>query len=254
MNVHDDLTAVAWQRRLAMGARHLDVGFGAAMVTADLPFVFDQNVVWAQREDDPQRVLQATEDLAADAGWRHRTIEVSVPVLADHLRPTLTAVGYDEVRHVTMLFSGQPPAPDDPTVTAVVSVAEQQSLARALVAEEPWATTDAIVNQFGERERRLAHVTGAKAVVAPAPAPVSRALVLFDDGFCEIDAVMTLSQHRGHGWSAAVMQRSLHVGRETGRPIVLVADHTDWPLRWYQRLGFRSVGVLSVFRRWPDAS
>lgn len=252
MSLHDSLTAVAWQRRLGMGAEGVDLGWGAAMVTADLPYVFDQNVVWVRAAADPEHVLRATEDVGAAAGWPHRTIEVSDQTVAAHLRPALTAAGYAEIRNVTMVL----PVDHEPSAgagdTAVVSIAEQQALARSLIAEEPWATSDAILDQFAQRERRLAAVTAGRAVVAPAAAPVSRALLLSDGGFFEIDSVMTLSDHRGKGWSSAVMQRAVQIGVATRRPVVLVAEESDWPRQWYERLGFWSVGVLSVFRRWPE--
>lgn len=252
MSLHDALTAVAWQRRLAMGAEGVDLGWGAAIVTADLPSVFDQNVVWVRAAADPDHVLRATEDIGADAGWPHRTIEVSDQAVAGHLRPALTAAGYAEIRNLTMVLPVDHQPSGESGDTALVSVAEQKALARALLAEEPWATSDAILDQFAQRERRLAKVTAGRAVVAPAAAPVSRSLLLSDGGFFEIDSVMTLSEHRGKGWSSAVMQRALQIGVGSGRPVVLVADEGDWPRQWYERLGFWSVGVLSVFRRWPE--
>ena len=253
MSLHDALTAVAWQRRLAMGAQGVDLGWGAAIVTADLPYVFDQNVVWVRERADPQQVLRRAEGVGAEAGWPHRTLEVSDQELAAHLRPELTAAGYGEVRNVTMVLRDDHDLAPAAAVaaTAVVAIEEQQVLARALIAEEPWASSDVILDQFAQRERRLAEVTDGMAVIAPAVEPVSRCLLLSDGGFFEIDSVMTLSEHRGQGWSIAVMQRALQVGIATGRTVVLVADVSDWPRQWYERLGFSPVGVLSVFRRWP---
>lgn len=252
MSLHDALTAVAWQRRLAMGADGVDLGWGAAIVTADLPSVFDQNVVWVREAAEPEHVLRTTEEIGADAGWLHRTIEVSDQAVAAHLQPALTAAGFAEIRNVTMVLRVNLEPSGEPGDTAVVSIEEQKALGRALLAEEPWATSDAILDQFAQREGRLAEVTDGRAVVAPAAAPVSRSLLLSDGGFFEVDSVMTLSQHRGKGWSSAVMQRAMQIGVASGRPVVLVADESDWPRQWYERLGFWSVGVLSVFRRWPD--
>ena len=244
--------AVAWDRRLGMGAQGLDVGFGAAMVTADLPLVFDQNVVWVQRAVEPQRVLDAVEEVADQAAWRHRTIEITDDAVAERLRPALLAAGYAENRNLTMVLSEDHPPVADDAAAVLVTIEQQRGLARALLAEEPWVTDTGVLDQFAERERRLAQVADGQAVVAPGADPVSRCLLLRDGGFFEIDSVMTLSQHRGKGWSSAIMARAMRVGAATGRPIVLVADSSDWPARWYERLGFRTEGVLTQFRRWPE--
>lgn len=250
--MHDTLTAVAWERRAAMGAQVLDLGFGAALVTTDLRYVFDQNVVWLRQAAEVTHVLNAVEEVAVQGGWPHRTIEISDQEVAAHLRPGLIAAGYAETRTLTMALCDDHPPPGDDAAAALVPIEAQLELSRALLAEEPWATTEAILDQFAERERRLAHVARAEAVIAPAEHPVSRALVLHDGGVVEIDAVMTLSQHRRQGWSSAVMGRALRVALRTRRPVVLVADQGDWPLRWYERLGFRPQGVLIQFRRWPE--
>jgi GNAT superfamily N-acetyltransferase len=242
---------LGWERRAAMGADELDVGFASVLVTADLPLVFDQNVVWVRQAAEPAVVLGAVEDLAEQSGWRHRTIEVTDERIAEQLRPALVAAGYVESHHVTMVLGNDHPALPDGSDTTVVEIAQQQQLARRLLAEEPWATDDAVLDQFAERERRLADAAGGQAVVAPAAAPVSRALLLRDGGFFEIDSVMTLSQHQGKGWSTAVMGRALRAGAESGCPVVLVADAQGWPIGWYERLGFRRAGVLTLFRRWP---
>jgi ribosomal protein S18 acetylase RimI-like enzyme len=75
--------------------------------------------------------------------------------------------------------------------------------------------------------------------------------VLLTDGeIVEIDAVATLSRHRGHGWSNAVMRRAIATAGR--RQVVLIADEGDWPAQWYARLGFRAVGRSVSFRRWPE--
>jgi ribosomal protein S18 acetylase RimI-like enzyme len=243
--------ALGWERRAAMGADEVDLGFASVLVTADLPLVFDQNVVWVRQAAEPALVRGAVEDLAEQAGWQHRTIEVTDERIAERLRPGLVAAGYVESHNVTMVLGDDHPAPPDGSDATVVEIGQQQELARRLLTEEPWATNDAVLDQFAERERRLAGVADGQAVVAPPTEPVSRALLLRDGGFFEIDSVMTLSERQGEGWSTAVMGRALRVGVESGRPVVLVADEQGWPIGWYERLGFRRAGVLTLFRRWP---
>jgi ribosomal protein S18 acetylase RimI-like enzyme len=111
-------------------------------------------------------------------------------------------------------------------------------------------TSERVLDQFDERERRLARHAGARAVVAPPTDPVSRCVLLTDGEIVEVDAVATLSRHRGHGWSNAVMRRAIATAGR--RQVVLIADEGDWPAQWYARLGFRAVGRSVSFRRWPE--
>lgn len=252
-DVHDRLTELAWRERSAMATRAVELSMGVAVVTVDLPSVYDQNMVWVREAPDARSVVAAVEELAADAGWAHRSIEISDLALAERLRDGLVAAGYSESRHVTMVLGNDVVVPEAGEHAIMSTLAEQRALGRALLAEEPWVTSDEILDQFGERERRLGAFAEVHAVVAPAPDPVSRCLVLLADGLAEIDAVVTLSAHRGSGWSTAVMRRAIAFARSR-RPeaVVLVADAEDWPVQWYRRLGFVDAGVGCQFRRWPQ--
>ena len=251
-DLHDRLTELAWRERSAIATRTIELPIGFAVVTDDLPMVYDQNMVWVRDADDAESVVTTVEQLAADAGWRHRNIEISDLALAGRLRDGLVAAGYAESRHVSLALGGDVVVPDPGDAAVMSSVAEQRALGRALLAEEPWATSDDILDQFGERERRLASFAQVHAVVAPATEPVSRCLVLLADGFAEIDAVVTLSAHRGSGWSTAVMGRAIAFARaQQPDAVVVVADAEDWPVQWYRRLGFTDAGVGCQFRRWP---
>ena len=250
--LHDRLTELAWRERSAVGTRTIELPIGLAVVTEDLPMVYDQNMVWVREADTAESVVHAVEELAADAGWVHRSIEISDVVLADRLRDGLVAAGYSESRHVTMVLDDGVVVAEAGDDAVISSVAEQRALGRALLAEEPWVTSDEVLDQFAEREQRLAAFAQISAVVAPAVEPVSRCLVLLADGVAEIDAVVTLSAVRGSGWSTAVMRRAIAFARsQQPDAVVLVADADDWPLQWYRRLGFADAGVGCQFRRWP---
>jgi GNAT superfamily N-acetyltransferase len=253
-DLHRRLTALAWSERAAIGTAVIDLPFGRAVVTEDLPMVYDQNMLWVSRPALANEVIAAAEGLAADAGWEHRNIEVSDAAVAAELRDSLAAAGYSESRHVTMVLPDSVPLPVPGAAVTVGPAGDHRALGRALLAQEPWVTAAAVLDQFAERERRLATAVQVDAVVAPADRPVSRCLLLSDGTLTEVDAVATLREHRRHGWSSAVMACAISVGRERGAPVVLVADQGDWPLQWYARLGFVAVGTGSQFRRWPNES
>lgn len=241
--------------RVAVATRVHDLPFGAVVISDDLPLIFDQNMIQVDAPVAPSTVLDAAETIAAELGWSHRKVEIGDPAVADALRGAFLTEGYSEERCVTMALVNEPATAGPSTMrsAAVSSIAAQRSLARTILAEQPWADNDNVLDQFDERERRLADVAAAYNVVAPTDAPVSRCLVLTDGPLAEIDAVATLSAHRGRGWSDAVMRRAIAVARHNGAEhVMLVADEDDWPSTWYTRLGFREVGRFSQFHRWPE--
>lgn len=259
--LHERLTGWHLRVRAAMASQRLDLPFAVCVIADDLPSVHDLNLMTVTAQVPPAVLLRSIERLATTVGWRHRRIEVESAAVADRLRAPLTEAGYTEERFVTMALTGSPP----PMVacdgrasrpTAIVDVDEQIELARAVTAQEPWAHSDALVDQMVERERRLARVARGRVVVAPPRAPVSRCLLLEEPGggLVEIDAVSTLVDHRGQRWSDAVMRRAIEAAREHDpEHVVLVADDADWPRTWYGRLGFRVIGRSWAFRRHPEA-
>lgn len=256
--LHDRLTSWHTRVRAAMAGQRLDLPFAVAIMTEDLRDVYDLNLMVVVNRVPAQVLLRSIERLADASDWAHRRIEVDDPTVAGSLRAPLTAAGYIEERLVTMALRDAPttvPASGrerSPRSAEVAEVAEHEDLARAVTAQEPWAHSEALVDQMMERERRLVRVTGARAIVAPPEAPVSRCLLLSypSDGIVEIDAVSTLVEHRGQGWSHAVVRRAIAAARVgDAAHIMLVAAEGDWPKTWYERLGFRVVGRSSSFHR-----
>jgi len=254
---HDLIVDFERHISVAIATRIVDLAFGRAVITDDLPEVFDSNVVWIDAPAAVPDVLHAIEEVAAAAGWRHRSVECSDPAVADHFRPALTRSGYTEERYITMeLVEPPPPVAAGATLpTAVVTIADQLELARTMLGEEPWADRAALLDQFDRRELRIAETVHARSIIAPPDDPVSRALLMWNGTIADLDAVATLRAHRGQGWSGAVVRRAINVALEKGVDhIVLVADDDDWPRHWYARLGFRQAGRLSMFRRPPDSN
>ncbi len=249
--VHTRLAEWQMHVRAAMATRRLDLPFATYVMTDDLPDIYDLNLAVVTAPVSPQVLLRSVDKVAEAAGWTHRRIEIDDVAVADRLRTPLLAAGLTEQRFVTMMLDAVPPTPAAKQ-SAVVDIGAQLDLARAVTAEQPWADGDRILDQFAERERRLAGVAGGRAVIAPPDAPVSRCLLLTDGRLFEIDALVTLEAHRAQGWSRAVVQGAIdHCRALDAEHIVLVADDDDWPKAWYRRLGFREIGHSFAFQRTP---
>ncbi|MBW3605277.1 MAG: GNAT family N-acetyltransferase [Actinobacteria bacterium] len=252
--VHDRLLRWHGQVRAAIASQRLDLPFARVFITDDLPEVYDLNLVAVTTQVPPAVLLRSVERIAVTAQWEHRRVEIDDPAVAATLRAPLIDAGYAEQRFVTMALTGPSELGDDliPS-TAVVAIAAQRDLGRRLIAEEPWADSEALIDQMTDREHRLGRVAGGRAVIAPPDDPVSRCLLLVSDGLAEIDTVSTLDTHRGQGWSRAVMRRAIDAARDLGaEDVVLVADADDWPRAWYRRLGFREVGRSFAYLRAPE--
>ena len=64
-----------------------------------------------------------------------------------------------------------------------------------------------------------------------------------EDGVAQIDEVTTVEQYRRRGLARAVVVGALRASLEADAELVfLVADEADWPMRWYERLGFEPIG------------
>jgi GNAT superfamily N-acetyltransferase len=250
--LHDRLLDFQRRVRIAVATGVHILPFGAVVASQDLPLVHDQNLILVDAPVEPSTLLHAIEAVAGELGWSHRNVEIADGAVAGMVRDALLSAGYKEERLVTMVLPDEAATPPAPTATTVTGVVEQLALARALLAEAPWATDDAL-DQFEERERRVGDIAAARTVVAPPDAPVSRCLVLTDGALAQIDEVATLSAYRRRGWSSAVVQRAIQLAHDNGlTPVMLVADDEDWPKGWYARLGFRAVGRFSKFHRRPE--
>jgi ribosomal protein S18 acetylase RimI-like enzyme len=251
--LHRHTAAFEQRVRAEMATRVEPLPFGTVVITADLPDVYDHNLVQVDAAAPADVVLAAVEEAAKRHGWDHRGVDVADAAIAAPLAAAFRSAGYATDDLVTMALLAAPQdhgSREHLAEAALVDVGDHRPLARALVAEQSSVTTERVLDQFDERERRLARHAGARAVVAPPTDPVSRCLLLTDGEIVEIDAVATLSRHRGHGWSNAVMRHAIATAGR--RRVVLIADEGDWPAQWYARLGFRAVGRSVSFRRWPE--
>jgi GNAT superfamily N-acetyltransferase len=98
--------------------------------------------------------------------------------------------------------------------------------------------------QLIDTARLMQEAIGARFFAARVSGEVASTCDLYSDGLtAQIEAVITLEQHRNKGLGRAVVLAALDVAQSEGHDFVfLIADDDDWPKELYTRLGFDPIG------------
>jgi ribosomal protein S18 acetylase RimI-like enzyme len=134
-----------------------------------------------------------------------------------------------------------------------VRLAEIADLRKAIIAESMPAGGDGpeAVDQLFELDRRYGVPGGDRWFVAPAAGePMSACRLLRADGIGQVEEVGTLTPARERGYAKAVVTAAIAAAQAAGdQTIFLTAAADDWPQLFYARLGFETIGELTVLRR-----
>ena len=224
------------QERAAVQVQRFDRG--AALYNGSLPRVYDCNFI---RIDDPDGLEAGDAVRLADslqAGMRHR--KFVLPRDAETLVGDLVRRGWSRARIATMAYSGD----GEPPAAEAAELVDPRSIRGAR--EGALADRDAdLTRQIAEYTERLAMANDGRALAAFADGQVGSFCALFEcDGVGEIDEVTTLDRFRKRGMGNAVVTAALRTSLSDGNTLTFLnADADDWPKRWYERLGFRVVGL-----------
>ena len=82
--------------------------------------------------------------------------------------------------------------------------------------------------------------------------PVSSCELYSRGGVGQVEDVVTLEEHRGHGLASAAVLAAVRASVDEGNTLTfLLADADDWPYLLYERLGFETTGRRWRFQRLP---
>jgi ribosomal protein S18 acetylase RimI-like enzyme len=136
-----------------------------------------------------------------------------------------------------------------------VRLAEIEGLRKALIAESIPAGGGgaAAVEQLYDLDRRYGEAAGDRWFVAPAEGePMSACRLLRGGGIGQVEEVGTLTAARERGYAKATVLAAVAAAQAAGdKTIFLTADAADWPQLFYARLGFETVGEITILRRRP---
>ena len=236
------------QTRVA--TRAIPTSYGTAFFHDPTPSVWDRNLVLV---DDPARSFA---ELAADAddaqaALPHRMIVVDADARAQ--AADAQAAGWAVERHIAMVALREP---DDPEPRQPVREVPGQTLAdarRAGLGGEDWARRDpGAIEHVLEVDARVREVVTERAFASFAAGEVAGVAFLYSDGdgIAQVEDVVTVPAHRGHGHARSVVLAALAASREAGHDVTFLwADEDDWPKALYAKLGFDVIGRRWRFRR-----
>jgi ribosomal protein S18 acetylase RimI-like enzyme len=211
---------------------------GVAIYTETLPRVYDGNFV---RVDDTTGLTARDAERLADSlqgEMRHR--KLVLPDTGADLADELARRGWTVSRIATMEYAG--PARRDgppPAAELVDPRAVRGAREAALAGRDP-----DLGRQVADYTERLAKAGHGLMFAAFADGEVAAFCALFEgDGICEIDEVTTLERFRKRGLATAVVEAALRTSLNGSHDLTFLnADAGDWPMKWYERLGFVEVG------------
>ena len=242
--------AVAFLRTLerARVERVAPTRFGEALLTESLPQVWYLNFVAIDAGAEASADELAADADEAQARLRHRRVAIFDDALAGRVAPGFAALGWNVEPLVLMVFRGDA-APRE----GVRAVARE--------ALEPlWLSG---MRNGGMGDHDAAEIVAAKSVNERASrvdyfaahvdnSAASYCELYSRDGVGQIEAVLTLPEHRGRGLASAVVLHVANASREIGNELTfLLAEENDWPKELYRKLGFDTVGRIWDFTRKP---
>lgn len=252
----DGQRALAWLReryeRRAGSVRPLP--FGVAIVTDELPSVYDANFLVVDSWGGDAAALAAAADAAQlELGFAHRRSVILDQTLVERLGDGLGALGLGFCsRYLVMALRRPAERPTDPSIRVVELAAADYDRARAeAIRRYPWGSDEEVVRQLVAFSRRIgAVVPTTRLGVRVEETTAAYASLYVDDGVAEIDDVETHEAHRRRGYATAVVHRAIDDAHAAGADLVfLVTAADDWPQHLYRRLGFETVATELVFGR-----
>ena len=241
--------ALAFMNRLdeAVASEVREWRLGPALVTPELPRVWDASYFRVERpDDDAERVAAETVEIAGAAGLAHCAVVLTDDEIADELGPGLESAGFEEMRYAVMGLREAPPPPE----LAIAEVSfEDVAASRRRITLEFFPGDEALADQLGVLDRRLeATIGGRWFAVREGGEPAARAWLLGSDAVGQVEDVATAPDRRRTGLARAVVSAAARASLEAGNELTFVVvndGHTTPEL--YRKTGFEPVGSMRRF-------
>jgi GNAT superfamily N-acetyltransferase len=233
--------------------------WGRLFLTPSAPLIWDANWVGIEQVGmSVDQVVAIADDALGGEGFGHRTIcmldEADGRRIGEEMEAGAARWPRWEVERTRyMLWRG---GEVEAGAAREVGIDQIEALRKALIGESMPAGIDdfeATVDQLFEINRRYGETAGDRWFVAPADGePMSACCLLRGGGLAQVEDVGTLAPARERGYAKAIVTAAVAAAQAAGDPtIFLTAEAADWPQLFYGRLGFETVGELTILRRRP---
>ncbi|MFZ0180740.1 MAG: GNAT family N-acetyltransferase [Candidatus Dormiibacterota bacterium] len=243
--------AIRYARRIeALGSDDQGTWSGGVWLRArSLPQVYDVNHLIVLEEGfgmSMEEVSAAADEIQAELP--NRIVEFVICAESDALAAAFRAAGWLDEPLGMMVRHREPDRHVDTAQVRVVDPISMRPARAASLADEPWATPDAVVQVREKQERVARGVPTTHLAVIVDQMVVSYCEVYRIDDIAQVESVATVPDHRRRGYARAVVTRALELTTEC-RLVFLGMDPDDWPQRLYSRLGMDDIGRLARFRK-----
>ncbi len=214
-----------------------------------LPHVYDVNHVIVLEHGfgmSMEEVSAAADEI--QAGLPNRIVEFVTCAESEALAAAFRVAGWLEEPLGVMVRHREPDRRVDTSTVRVVDAMSMRPARAASLADEPWATPDAVVQVREKQERVARGVPTTHLAVIDDGMVVSYCEVYRMDEVAQIESVATVPDRRGRGYARAVVTRALELTAD-GRLVFLGMDPNDWPQQLYARLGMDDIGRVARFRK-----
>ena len=208
--------------------------------------VWDLNYLRVEGAPDvrAEELVGEAERVQSAAGLAHRKVVINDDELGSRLAPEFRGIGW-QVAPLLMMAHHRPPDRRPEQSADELSLAEAKLVRERFLRQDPSIAKDEIsVEQLRDQAEVVVDAVRARFFGARVDGRVASMCELYSDGStAQIEAVITLEEHRGLGLARAVVLRALDEANRAGHGFVfLLADDDDWPKHLYTKLGFDEVG------------
>jgi len=236
-----------------LAGRRVPFAYGTALFRDEFPLVWDLNYLRVERPAAAEEIAAEAERLHAGAGHQHRQVEGATEGEGERLRSGFEALGWEAAANLVMVHRRPPDRVADTSAVREVPESVLQPARERGIRSEPWADSDEVVRQILAQQFLYDEATDVRRFAARVDGEIASYCDLYSDGrTAQVEAVMTLPDHRNRGLARAVVSRAVEEARAAGCDhVFLTADPDDWPKELYRKLGFDDAGYQHWFQLTP---
>jgi GNAT superfamily N-acetyltransferase len=242
--------------------RVVTTSWGQVFLRPEIGRCYEVNQGWAIGDAggvDAATIVRDLDRLLGGVGLTHRQVSVEEPA-ATRLADALRGMGYGVTHHLYLAHAGPPPAASPIAV-------EQVDIGLLAAGYDHYLRTDPDAAGGEDLEVR-GHIVEYHRTYGSAGTATERCFAvvrggaalawakLWTDGpIAQVEDVICLAEHRGHGYGRAVVAAATRAAlAEAPELLIIAADDDDWPKDLYGRLGYRPIGRKRLFARHDPGS